>query len=62
MGTPAVSNTRRIVVHHYPYSIFYRASAETLRVLAVAHQSRRPDYWVERSRYRGETPLGNLIQ
>jgi toxin ParE1/3/4 len=48
MGAPAASNTRRIVVHHYPYSIFYRASADTLRVLAVVHQSRRPDYWVGR--------------
>ena len=40
MGAPAASNTRRIVVHHYPYSIIYRASAESLRILAVAHQSR----------------------
>ena len=48
MGTPAESNTRHMVVHRYPYFVVYRADADTLRVLALAHQSRRPGYWAGR--------------
>jgi plasmid stabilization system protein ParE len=48
MGTPAERNTRHMVVHRYPYFVVYRAEAETLRVLALAHQSRRPGYWAGR--------------
>lgn len=48
MGTPANNNTRQLVVHRYPYSIVYRIVAETLHVIAVAHHSRRPAYWVGR--------------
>jgi plasmid stabilization system protein ParE len=48
MGTPSPHNTRRIVVHRYPYAIVYRADVDTVRILAVAHQHRRPGYWVGR--------------
>ena len=48
MGTPAGSDTRRMVVHRYPYSIVYRVHAGRLHVLALAHQSRRPEYWTDR--------------
>ncbi|MHB9102149.1 MAG: type II toxin-antitoxin system RelE/ParE family toxin [Sulfuricella sp.] len=45
---PAKSNTRRMVVHRYPFFIVYRIDSDTLHVLAVAHHSRRPGYWVGR--------------
>lgn len=48
MGTPAGNDTRRIVVHRYPYSIVYRVHAGRLHVLALAHHSRRPGYWAGR--------------
>ena len=48
MGTPAESNTRRMVVHRYPFFIVYRIDSDALHVLAVAHQRRRPGYWVAR--------------
>ena len=48
MGTPAAADTRRIVIHHYPYSIFYWAAGDVLRILAIAHHSRRPFYWAGR--------------
>ena len=48
MGTPAKSNTRSMVVHRYPFFIVYRIDSDTLHVLAVAHQRRRPGYWVGR--------------
>lgn len=39
---------RRFVLHDYPYTLFYRATPESLIILAVAHQSRRPGYWAGR--------------
>jgi hypothetical protein len=29
----------------FPYSILYRVRADHIRVLAIAHQNRRPFYW-----------------
>lgn len=48
MGTPAKSNTKRMAVHRYPFSIVYRIDFDTLHILAVAHHSRQPGYWVGR--------------
>jgi len=48
MGTPAGSNTRRMVVYRYPYFIVYHVHSDRLHVLALAHQSRRPGYWAGR--------------
>jgi len=40
---------RRFILPRFPYSLLYR-TLETgrFRILAVAHQKRRPDYWVGR--------------
>ncbi len=39
---------RRYLLRRFPYSIIYQVSAEELRVIAVAHQRRRPGYWAGR--------------
>lgn len=39
---------RRYLLRRFPYSIIYQASADELRVIAVAHQRRRPGYWAGR--------------
>jgi plasmid stabilization system protein ParE len=36
---------RRHLLHRYPYTIYYRAEPRVLRIIAIAHQSRRPGYW-----------------
>jgi plasmid stabilization system protein ParE len=41
--------TRRYLLHHYPYAIIYNQAQSTVRVLAVAHTSRRPGYWQSRA-------------
>lgn len=41
---------RRGVLRAFPYSIFDRLDAERIFILAVAHQSREPHYWVRRNR------------
>lgn len=36
---------RRFPLRRFPYSIVYVTSGEVLRVIALAHQRRRPGYW-----------------
>lgn len=40
---------RRLPLRRFPYSIVYDISGTTLRVLAMAHQSRKPGFWRGRS-------------
>jgi plasmid stabilization system protein ParE len=40
---------RRIPLHGFPFAIIYRSVNGQVQVLAVAHQRRRPGYWVTRS-------------
>lgn len=39
---------RRLRVARFPYAIVYVIRDETIFILAVAHGSRRPDYWRSR--------------
>jgi toxin ParE1/3/4 len=36
---------RRLLMQRFPYSLIYITLGEEIRILAVAHQSRRPAYW-----------------
>jgi toxin ParE1/3/4 len=36
---------RRYLMRRFPYSLIYTVSGEEIRILAVAHHSRRPGYW-----------------
>jgi toxin ParE1/3/4 len=38
-------NKRRFVMKQFPFAVIYTVSGDQLRVLAVAHHSRRPGYW-----------------
>jgi plasmid stabilization system protein ParE len=40
---------RRLPLRRFPYSIVYDLSKGRVRVLAVAHQSRKPGFWRGRS-------------
>ena len=39
---------RRFLLAKFPFSIIYRFNGETVFVVAVMHNSRKPGYWVER--------------
>jgi len=39
---------RRKVLNHFPYGLLYAVEPESIVVVAVAHQKRRPRYWHSR--------------
>ena len=39
---------RRLLMKRFPYSLIYSVAGEQIQILAVAHQSRKPDYWRNR--------------
>ena len=42
---PNITNDmRRCVLHRFPYSIFYAITDNTILILSVAHQHRKPFY------------------
>ena len=46
-----LGDTQELRVLHarrFPYSLIYQVGTESVLVLAVAHQRRRPKYWVDR--------------
>ena len=47
---PANLNVRRTLIRRFPFSVFFVELEKEIRVLAVAHQSRRPGYWRKRVR------------
>ena len=42
------NNTRRFLLWRFPFSIIYSEQESGITVWAVAHGSRRPEYWARR--------------
>jgi len=40
---------RKCLLHRFPYKLLYSIESDHIFIIAVAHQHRRPDYWVHRS-------------
>ncbi len=40
---------RRYRMPRFPYSLYYRPTSDEIRILAVKHHSRHPDYWKRRT-------------
>ncbi len=49
VGSEVQPGVRRRLVRRFPYSILYAVEDSEIIVLAVAHQSRHPDYWASRT-------------
>jgi plasmid stabilization system protein ParE len=43
-----IDPVRRFLFNRFPYKMLYVIRGERIIVLAVAHQHRNPDYWIER--------------
>lgn len=39
---------RRLPLYRFPYSIIYYVSGDELRIIALAHHRRKPQYWANR--------------
>lgn len=46
---PDAQDVRRLLLKRYPFALVYRVKLDEIQVLAVAHLSRRPGYWRERT-------------
>lgn len=51
-GSPYRSDTRRVLVKDFPFSLIYRPDPDGIVIFAVAHHARRPYYWRSRVRAR----------
>lgn len=47
-GVPSDLPVRRRAVTRFPYHVIYLETATDIRILAVAHDRRKPGYWRER--------------
>lgn len=48
IGPPIDDELRKLVLDRFPYYLIYFSSSETVHILAVAHERRKPGYWLER--------------
>jgi toxin ParE1/3/4 len=48
IGRTSYPGVRTWPVKRFPYTLVYRVQAKQIVVIAVAHQSREPEYWIER--------------
>ena len=48
VGALRLRQLRALPFQHFPHSIIYRFAADIIVVTAVAHHSRRPEYWSNR--------------
>jgi plasmid stabilization system protein ParE len=43
-----IEPARRFLLNRFPYKMVYLVRADQIVVLAIMHQHRQPDYWVDR--------------
>ena len=48
LGSVFRGDRRRSFLRRFPYSVIYQITTEELRIIAVAHNRRRPSYWSQR--------------
>ncbi len=46
--SPMSKNTRRCLVHRFPFGVIYRVKSGNIEIVAVADLRRRPEFWRER--------------
>ncbi len=42
------AHTRKAVLRKFPYNLIYSIYQNKIFIIAVAHQHRNPEYWIER--------------
>lgn len=41
---------RKCLLHKFPYKLLYSIEKDHIFIIAVAHQHRKPDYWIDREK------------
>lgn len=41
-------DVRKCLFHKFPYKLLYAIEKDHIFIIAIAHQHRKPDYWIER--------------
>ncbi len=41
---------RKLVIHRFPYIMFFRLVGDEIEIVALAHAKRSPGYWLDRQR------------
>ena len=49
IGVSIDSELRKLVLERFPYSLIYGRIADTVYILAIAHERLLPGYWADRS-------------
>ena len=52
-GSPGPGQTRNKILPHFPYTVVYLFEGAEIKIIAVAHQRRKPGYWRDRLGERG---------
>ena len=42
------AHTRRAILRKFPYNLIYSILNVKIYIIAVAHQNRKPEYWIDR--------------
>ena len=45
LGSAIGNNRRSIVFDRFPFRLIYSLEDSVIRIIAICHQKRRPDYW-----------------
>lgn len=45
----SLHNTRKLLLHKFPFAVIYRERPSVIQILAIAHARRRPGYWKDRT-------------
>jgi toxin ParE1/3/4 len=48
IGSPMRRGARKLLVRRFPYLVIYRVLPDHVLVLAIGHQRRHPDFWLDR--------------
>ena len=43
-------DVRKCLLHKFPYKLLYSIEDDHIFIIAVAHQHRKPDYWIDREK------------
>ena len=42
-----IGEVRKYLVHKFPYRILYSIENDHIYIIAIAHQHRKPNYWID---------------